>query len=508
MKYLITTLIFVFLISCSSTTNFVGSNKIPEKDLRIIKLIKEGYSYNGLNQIKADSLYRLALNLSEEINYPYSGYRYLKENEKIVRENKTEDWNGSEEQKIYSVLKIYNAVKADYAGFDVLINFDWQEKIIEFLPKFISSKDVEEYTKNMCELISLLNDNHTRVDFSKEFRKVKKNALPPLRVKFIDEKLYIKEILTDSLKNILYPGLEILRVDDRKPLEIIKEYQKYGCLSKVEKENNYRAYNVLKGIKGSVAKIEILDRLQNKRSTIKLERNIIKWKNNNPFETKYLEDKNILLIKINTFMPKDSILTSFKKIFKHKDFDKVKGIIFDIRNNGGGFSLIGYQIISHIIDKPAKYGFKFKISSHQKTGYVPPVGNFIFFFCKMFNDYFEGVNEIKPHENLRFNGKIAVLISESTGSAAEDFAATIKENRIGKIIGEPSCGSTGNGIFYFLPMYNKVRICINMGQYSDGTIWQGIGILPDIEVMETPESYRQGRDVVLEKALDYMKNKN
>ncbi len=48
------------------------------------------------------------------------------------------------------------------------------------------------------------------------------------------------------------------------------------------------------------------------------------------------------------------VVDEFLKYFKKLDLDKVKGMIIDVRENGGGNSALGDEIISYLIDKPVK----------------------------------------------------------------------------------------------------------------------------------------------------------
>ena len=75
----------------------------------------------------------------------------------------------------------------------------------------------------------------------------------------------------------------------------------------------------------------------------------------------------------------------------------------------------------------------------------------------------------------------------------------------GKIIGEPTGGSTGQPLFFPLPGGGSARVCTKQDLYPDGRQWVGVGIQPQILVRPTIADFRAGRDTVLETALQYLR---
>jgi hypothetical protein len=117
-------------------------------------------------------------------------------------------------------------------------------------------------------------------------------------------------------------------------------------------------------------------------------------------------------------------------------------------------------------------------------------------------------DEIKPAEGPRFDGPVAVLTSAATFSAAEDFLVAWKNSGRGAIIGSASGGSTGQPLNFSLPGGGSARVCTKRDTFPDGREWVGIGIQPDIEVHPDIADLVVGRDIVVERALAYLKNKH
>jgi C-terminal processing protease CtpA/Prc len=55
----------------------------------------------------------------------------------------------------------------------------------------------------------------------------------------------------------------------------------------------------------------------------------------------------------------------------------------------------------------------------------------------------------------------------------------------GKIVGQPTGGSTGQPLIIGLPGGGSARICSKRDRYPDGTEFIGVGVQHDVEVLPT-----------------------
>jgi C-terminal processing protease CtpA/Prc len=102
---------------------------------------------------------------------------------------------------------------------------------------------------------------------------------------------------------------------------------------------------------------------------------------------------------------------------------------------------------------------------------------------------------------------MVVLTGHETASSAENFLVSIDSIKRATVVGQRTFGSTGQPLSFELPGGGKARICTKRNTYPDGRDIVGVGIIPDIEVNPTKEDRISGRDVVLEKALEVLKEK-
>ena len=68
------------------------------------------------------------------------------------------------------------------------------------------------------------------------------------------------------------------------------------------------------------------------------------------------------------------------------------------------------------------------------------------------------------------------------------------------LVGEATCGSSGQPLFFSIYGAN-VRICTKWDRLPDGAEFVGVGIPPDVEVSRTKKDVANGRDAVLQAAI-------
>jgi C-terminal processing protease CtpA/Prc len=191
----------------------------------------------------------------------------------------------------------------------------------------------------------------------------------------------------------------------------------------------------------------------------------------------------------------DAIVEDFDAVFDK--ISKAKGLILDVRENGGGNSAFGDKIISYLIDKPIE-------GTRWKTRQYMPA----FRAWGEQEKWYQGAPEvIEPRQEGSFTGPIVILTGPATFSAAEDFVVPLHASVRATVVGERTGGSTGQPLFIDLPGRGRARICTKRDMYPDGREFVGVGVVPDAEVHPTPADIAAGRDVVLEEGIKVLKSK-
>jgi C-terminal processing protease CtpA/Prc len=208
------------------------------------------------------------------------------------------------------------------------------------------------------------------------------------------------------------------------------------------------------------------------------------------FEFKLLPG-NIAYVALNAF-GSATVQKEFEARFD--EIAKSSALIFDVRENGGGNSGYGSAILSHLTDKPTpaeEWRTREYRPAYRAWGNPP--------------SWTGGTPHTAASPDKLYSKPVVVLTSPRTFSAAEDFTIDFELMRRGKIIGEPTGGSTGQPLFFPLPGGGSARVCTKQNLYPDGRQFVGVGIQPQILVKPTVADFRSGKDAVLERAVEYLR---
>lgn len=396
----------------------------------------------------------------------------------------------SDENKIFGLSKLWSEVKFNFVNFD-LVDINWDKTYQEFIPKVLATNTTYDYYQELTKMMALLKDGHSNVYYNSP-----DYGRPPLRTKLIENKVLVTNIYNDTLisKNITV-GDEILEINNINTLEYGKKnimpYQ--SASTSQDLDNRTFHYGLFNGKMDE----PILLKIKKKDKSVFTTTVSRKLKSNYKRESYVLKitNDNIAYLTINDFENQN-----YRKIFDslYVNILKTKALIIDVRNNGGGSSNQGYYVLCHLIDK------KTTNSKSKTRQYVPLAkanGN-----SDTFIEY--APYSLEPIQNKeKYTKPVVVLTSVKTFSAAEDFLVAYDNSKRGMKIGQKTGGSTGQPISFDLPEGGKMRICTKRDMYPNGKEFVGVGIIPDIEINETIESIQNGRDFVLEKAIEILNEK-
>ena len=232
-----------------------------------------------------------------------------------------------------------------------------------------------------------------------------------------------------------------------------------------------------------------------------------------PFSLRFL-DNNIAYIEFNNMNGslRDSFSLFLRNAFTEIQTRHARGLVIDIRRNGGGDSGLGDSLISYITDKPYRNvsGMKMRISKHAKAYAALRGTEDPFKTWKNGSLYeYEVKKLIQPAKNsLRFSGKVAVLIGNATFSSANMLTNAIKDYKLATLIGESTAepGNDFGEIFSFmLPETHIIATtAIKMFMRANGDVHDFTGISPDITVKNSLEDIQFKKDRVIEKAVQWI----
>jgi len=203
-------------------------------------------------------------------------------------------------------------------------------------------------------------------------------------------------------------------------------------------------------------------------------------------------EEGLLYVNLPSF-GSDQIVEDFEAIFPR--VRKAKGLILDVRYNGGGDTGNGYAIIGKLTKE------KIEGSRWKTRKYLPAYRAW-----GRNEQWHEGQHSpIRPTKVDPYLGPIVVLTGPNTVSAAEDFVVALHASKRAIIVGERTAGTTGQPLRIELPGDGGARICTKRDTYPDGREFVGVGVIPDVEVHPTRDSLVSAEDLVLQKGIEVLR---
>ncbi|WP_109302512.1 S41 family peptidase [Aquimarina sp. AU474] len=257
--------------------------------------------------------------------------------------------------------------------------------------------------------------------------------------------------------------------------------------------------------------------------------NIVASSVNNPYISygTLKNDTTIGYVNAKNFEPvneNDSEFNNFKSIVDETlvALKNKKGIILDVRTNGGGQGPYAYYLAGRFFaNSTTTTLIRQRIKTTTGSG-VEALGAWATLEFEGYPDsrveggYVAGVfpedNFIKASGTFQYTSKIALLTSRGTASAAEYFTAAMKTQTHVKTIGNITFGIfAGSDIFTLNNGTGKWKTRVSTHDvevlYNDSfQSFEGIGISPDQLSFPTSTEVNAGEDTHIDLAVTYIKN--
>lgn len=391
--------------------------------------------------------------------------------------------------RIANFVNLWSEVKYNFANFDLVPRLNWDRMKDRYLPLIEKANTDEEYFRALQKLLAELHDGHTSLLWDS-------GSWPPLQVGHVGG----KAIITDILESVemgaagLLRGMEITHVDGRPAKDIIEqERYPYISASTTQSRDLFSYMRLLQGQSNSTVTITVRDISGSVRKAT-LTRSGRWIRDKQPFEYRLLP-RGIAYVALNSFSVQD-VVDEFDRVFDEIILS-AKGLIIDVRENGGGSTNIGFAIIGRLINEPLKASIA---KTHQ---YLPALRAF---GQEAKRWYVLGKNQVEPRGENPYLGPVVVLTGACTVSAAEDFLIPLKASKRATLVGERTAGSTGMPLFVPVGGGVRARICTKRDTYPDGSDFVGTGVVPDVEVHLTQAGIAAGKDEILDKGVEILRS--
>ena len=166
-------------------------------------------------------------------------------------------------------------------------------------------------------------------------------------------------------------------------------------------------------------------------------------------------------------------------------FKDSRGLILDLRGNGGGYVKTMEQLVSYLFDKDVR------ISEAKGRKKTEPSSS-------------------KTKGPASFKGKLVVLVDSESGSASEVFARVVQLEGRGVVIGDTTAGAVMQSIQSAQQMGTDSIVPFGISItnadviMSDGKSLEHVGVVPDETVIPTANDLAAGRDPALARAFEIL----
>jgi carboxyl-terminal processing protease len=364
---------------------------------------------------------------------------------------------------------------------------DWEAERESFRPQAAAAKDSVEFYSVLRRMVGKLRDSHTRVYAPEE----KFDWQHP---RVITAGLSVREVAgqpvvvnlergSDAERAGLRVGDIITSVDgEPAPALFIKRLRDMTGASTVQSARARAMASLLAGAAASTVKVGWRGRDGRERfASIRRE-----WRDRT---AKLIIEKagdDFFIVRFDAFTGR--VALDFMRALQNR-LRKARGLVLDLRNNGGGGSEAMTDVASIFLSPRTRLG---RFTDRTASVVIEPQTR---------------TAMVMAAESIaRFDGGLVILTSERTASAAEIFAASIKEARRATLMGSSTCGCVlAIRRRHLLPDGGELDVSEMDYRTSMGVRLEGTGVAPDETVMPDVADVRNGRDRATERAIEHLK---
>lgn len=386
----------------------------------------------------------------------------------------------SSEYRLLALFRFWNVIEY-FFPYKHLIDSPWDSVLPEMIPQFEAANDSLAYHLAVARLATRIQDTHGFVN-SKVLADYIGTGRPPLEVKSIQGQTVLTHIFTvegQAAPEGIKVGDVVLAVDGEDITARRDRIGQYFAHSTPQALRWRIDNSVLGGAKDSPIALKIR-KASGQISTVTLKRNSSQRKAQREGPVYKILPSGYGYIDLERLTTAD-VDQAFEEL---KD---TPAIIFDVRGYPKGvFSMLGAHLAAAKIPT-SRFGEP-RPSSPDST----QVGRLEF------------LQYAQPGPE-RYKGKVVALINAEAISQSEHTCLWLESTAGAKFIGSPTNGANGDVTQTVLPGGIVINFSGHDVRHADGRQLQRLGIQPDVKIEPTIAGIRAGRDEVLEKAVEYLK---
>lgn len=398
------------------------------------------------------------------------------DNEKVL-----DDFDFSDKaDRLLGLFRMWNVIEYYYPYLNIL-DKEWIEILDEMIPIMLEGDDEHSYCMAMEHFTAQLHDAHALYGYAGVLEEYGEYSAP-VRLIQAEGKYVVNLVYKDC---DLQVGDVIVAFNGRPIEDIIEEQKQYISITEDDKILNQMEEFLLRA-KETDMNITVLrgeDEISVNIQGMSLEESqTVKGEEKESYE---VLDNNIILLN-------PSVLTDDKFSEAMKKAEETDGLIIDMRQ----YPRVGRTWL-HTLDDYLKT---------EKTQFCKYILASLVIPGAYFTNYIEtsGGGQVSYH----YEKPVVILMNERTQSAAEYQIMMLRDADNAVVMGSNSVGSDGNITYVYAPEGNALQFSGIGVLTAEGEQTQRIGLSPDIYVEPTIAGIREGRDELIEAAIQYIEKKN
>lgn len=396
----------------------------------------------------------------------------------------------SAEYRLLALFRFWNVINYFYP-YKNLIGESWETVLVRYIPKFEADQDALTYQTTVREMVAEIHDSH---GFVRGTAKVDENLgtfMPPVSLGYVDKQTVVGKVFDDKVG--LRVGDVILEVDG-KPVERRRElFANLFAASTPQALNRLFSRLLLFGPKDSTVKLTVRDQ-QGQTKEVEVVRS--QSASDPKFYAALGRSTPVFGVLPSGFGYVDLARLKLDEVDKmFGTIQHTPAVIFDMRGYPNGTA---WAIAPRLTDKKGVVGALFSRPIWEAIN----LGD---------SNYLNGTNytfaQLLPEATGEvYRGKVVMLINEDAISQAEHTCLFFEAARPDiTFIGSPTVGANGDVTNLTLPGNIVVNFSGHSVQHADGRQLQRVGIQPHVRVEPTVRGLVEGRDEVLEAAVNFLR---
>jgi len=390
---------------------------------------------------------------------------------KALAKKKIEDWSARNEFiRLADVIIAWNVFEHFYPYFDV-VGVDWDTELTHALEKALRDKTEKDFFNSLRLMVAHLRDGHGNVDSAP----LTPQAGLPIAVEWVEN-----EVVVTATRDRAHfqRGDIIVAVDGVRAEQALINAEE--LISGSPQWKRIRALSLFgSGDEGTTAELGI--KRGGKILAIDVRRN---WKQ------PVTEPKGPPIYDF----PEGIIYLDLDRAawdvinLRLKDLAAAKGIVFDLR----GYPRGNHEILCYLL------------KARDTSGAWMQIPQWIYPDRENIAGY-QNTGWFLESREPKIKGKVVFITDGRAISYAESVLSFVEHYKLGEIVGQPTAGTNGNVNSFYLPGDFRIDWTGMKVVKHDGSQHHLLGIRPTVPMKRTIKGILEGRDELLEKALEVVR---